>query len=34
MAATKVHGGMDETITSQLMFTSQMSNYALTNHTS
>ena len=33
MAVTKIHGGMDETITSQLQFTSQMSDYALTNHT-
>lgn len=33
MAVTKIHGGMDESITSQLQFTSQMSDYALTNHT-
>jgi len=32
MADTKVHGGMDQNITTALQFTSQMSNYALATH--
>ena len=32
MANTTVHGGLDESITSQLQFTSQMSNFASTIH--
>ena len=33
MALTKVHGGLDESFTSVVQYSSQMSNYALTNHT-
>ena len=32
MANTTVHGGLDQSITASLQFTSQMSDYARTNH--
>jgi hypothetical protein len=32
MAQTNIHGGLDQNITTALQFTSQMSNYAQTNH--